>query len=309
MWSLSLSLSGSEALLGAILTKLTIIGLGLIGGSLGLALKRFGGDRWQVAGYSRRLETTERALSMDAIDVATPTIRQAVAAAEVVVLATPISAIPQVLAEAAPYLSKGCVVTDTASVKAQVAQWARAALPAGVQFVGGHPMAGKETWGLEVAETGLFQGAAYCIVPAEGAEESAIALVRGIAETVGAKPLLLSAEVHDHMVGGISHLPLALSAALVSTTQKDEAWPGMGSLAAGGYRDTTRLAAGNPEMGRDIFLGNGKEVALWIDRLVAELSRLRREIDLADGDAIEAALRRARDGREAWFKQRFRSEG
>lgn len=286
------------------MTRVTIIGLGLIGGSLGLALKQSGGKEWEIRGYSRRPETIRLALKQGAIDQMEVSLQGAVDKAELVVLATPIGVIPQVLAGIAPHLSKGCVVSDTCSTKEQVLEWARAALPPGIQFVGGHPMAGKETWGLEVAEPSLFREATYCIVPSSTTTTQAIRLVTEMVKAIRAKPLILSAEVHDHLVAGISHLPLIISAALVSVTQGEVSWPQMAGLAAGGYRDTTRLASGNPEMGRDICLTNHRALLFWIDRFIAELSQFRKNIELDAPKEIEAAFRQAREGREAWLKTR-----
>ncbi|MBI4289281.1 MAG: prephenate dehydrogenase/arogenate dehydrogenase family protein [Chloroflexi bacterium] len=291
------------------MTKVTIIGLGLIGGSLGLALKRFGGGDWRITGYSRRPETARKALEIGAVDVAEPGLGRAASETDMVVLAAPIGVTRDLLGEIAPHLAPGCVVTDTCSTKGRVLEWAGSLLPPGVEFVGGHPMAGKETWGLDVAEANLFEGATYCIVPPPGATSFALGLVTKLAKAVRARPLVVSAAAHDHMVAGISHLPLVLSAALVAVTQQDPKWPDMSLLAAGGYRDTTRLASGNPDMGRDICLTNREAVLSWIDRFATELSQFRKDIDLADGKGIEARLTSARKAREAWSRQRSKSGG
>lgn len=289
--------------------RTTIIGLGLIGGSLGLALRKFGGAEWHITGYSRRRETVQQALKQGAIDQMALNAQEAVATADLVVLATPIAVIPGVLVEITPHLRRDCVVTDTASTKEQVLKWAGSKLPPGVPFVGGHPMAGKETWGLDVAEPDLFEGATYCIVSAPSTTPRATELVTKMIETIKANPLSISANEHDHLVGGISHLPLALSAILVSVTQKDPAWTQMAKLAAGGYRDTTRVASGSPQMGRDICLTNKPALIAWIDGFLAELTRFKEKIEQGSSAEIESTLNRAKEGRDAWYRQRFSSGG
>lgn len=289
--------------------RTTIIGLGLIGGSLGLALKKFGGAEWHITGYSRRQETVSQAFKQGAIDRMALNVSEAVGAAELVVLATPIGAIPGVLAEIAPRLRRDCVVTDTASIKEQVLKWAGSSLPSGVPFVGGHPMAGKETWGLDVAEADLFVGATYCIISAPSTTPRATELVMKMVKTIKANPLSISADEHDRLVGGISHLPLILSAMLVSVTQEDSAWPQMAKLAAGGYRDATRVASGSPQMGRDICLTNKQALIAWIDSFLAELTRFKEKIDQGNSEAIESTLSRAKEGRDKWFRARFSSGG
>ena len=170
-------------------------------------------------------------------------------------------------------------------------------------------MAGKETWGLDVAEPGLFEGATYCLVPSPSTTQPATELVMKLIKTVHARPLVISAEDHDRLVAGISHLPLVLSTVLANLTQKDLSWPQMSKLAAGGYRDTTRLASGSPQMGRDICVTNRKALVAWIDRFLVELTRFKESIDKGASEEIESTLNCAKDGRDEWYKQRFSSGG
>ncbi len=151
--------------------RIAIVGLGLIGGSMGLALKRAGQEGPELVGYARRPETAERARRLGAIDRAESSLAAAVDGADLVMLAVPIMSIKEILSQIAPNLAAGAVVTDVASTKLQVMHWAEEALPQSTSFVGGHPMAGKELSGIEVAEAGLFQGCTYCIVPGRGASD------------------------------------------------------------------------------------------------------------------------------------------
>lgn len=280
--------------------KVAIIGLGLIGASLGLALKRSAGWQGQVIGYSRRPETGARAVELGAIDQAAESLEAAVADVKLVVLATPIGTIQGVLTGMSPYLQAGTVVTDTASTKTKVMEWASACLPDRVSFVGGHPMAGKETWGIEAADAGLFRGASYCLVSASQADPRALARVRRMVRAIGARPVLLSAEEHDHLVAGISHLPLLLATALVSCAGRHPSWPRLTKLAAGGFRDTTRLASGSPIMGRDICLTNREAIIPWLDAYLEELKRLRHIV--SEDGGLEAVFDQARRVREKWLK-------
>ena len=281
--------------------RIAIIGLGLIGGSMALALKRAEVANWEVVGYARRPEVAAKALSLGAVDRAEADLFSAVEGAHIVLLATPAMAIQGILARIAGGLAPGCIVTDTASTKAQVMKWAEELLPSSVSFIGGHPMAGKEASGIEAADAGLFQGCTYCMVPGRGAAREAIDEVVEVVKLVGAKPLFLDASEHDSLVAGISHLPLVLSAALVATTTKSPFWPMMARLAATGFRDLSRLASGNPGMSRDICLTNREPILRWIDEYIGELRRFRHLVS-EDAIGLEEAFFRAREERERWLQ-------
>ena len=167
------------------------------------------------------------------------------------ILATPIGGIHDLLQLFGPELEAGTIVTDTGSTKVEVLRWAEEYLPSAVDFVGGHPMAGKELSGPEAAEADLFQDATYCIIPGNGADQVAVRVVTQMAEVVGAKPYFIDAAEHDSYVAAVSHLPLVLSTVLVRLNSGNPAWPEVAKLASGGFRDVSRLAAGSPEMSRD----------------------------------------------------------
>ena len=285
------------------MSRIAIIGLGLIGGSLGLALKRASPRELEIVGYARRPETASRAMELGAVDGAKESLSSSVEGAELVIVATPVMAIRDIFQEIAPHLPRGSVVTDTASTKAMVMKWAAECLPSGVGFIGGHPMAGKETSGIDAADPDLFRGAVYCLVPDSNAPVEATELVKGLVGQIGARTLILDAEEHDRLLAGISHLPILLSAALVSATTKSPLWPRMSQLAATGYRDLSRLASGNPRMGRDICLTNRDNILYWIDEYIRELGELRSLV--ANGDAgLEEALIEAMEARRVWLQER-----
>jgi prephenate dehydrogenase len=217
-----------------------------------------------------------------------------------VIIATPVMSIRGILEQIANNLSPGCVVTDTASTKVQVMKWAEEYLPPEVSFIGGHPMAGKERAGIEAADDKLFHNCTYCLVKSSSATLKGVRLVVELVEQMEANPLFIDAAEHDNLVAGISHLPTLLSSALVLTTTKSAAWPQMSKLAAGGYRDLTRLASGNVEMNRDICQTNSQNIVRWIDNFIAEMSELRRLLT-KDGEELERALTKAQKARKKWF--------
>jgi prephenate dehydrogenase len=279
-----------------------IIGLGLIGGSIGLALRQGKKSSWEIVGHSRRQETVARALSLGAIERGETNLKDAVRRAELVVIATPVLTVKEILSGIAPHLPSGCIVTDTGSTKAQIMQWAEEMLPPTVNFIGGHPMAGKETYGIQAAEADLFRGCTYCLTRSEKASPESIDTVIGMTTKLGAIAFLIDRQEHDDLVAAISHLPMLLSAALVSLTTKNASWSRMSKLAASGYHDLTRLASGNPEVNSHICLSNQKAIIDWIDRFSQELERYRQLV--AEGDKhLEQALAEASKARQAWSKQ------
>jgi len=282
--------------------RVAIIGLGLIGGSIGLALKRADAEAIELVGYARRPETADRARQIGAIDRTESSLPHAVSRADLVILATPTMSIKEILSQIGPHVPSGCVVTDVASTKVQVMQWAEESLPQGVSFVGGHPMAGKELSGIEVADADLFKGCTYCVVPGRSAPEAAVQTVVDLVHKVGARHVLLIAAEHDRFVAGISHLPLILASALVMATTQSPQWPKMSDVAATGYQSATRLASQHPRMNRDICLTNGENIVAWIDEFTRELQRLRSLV--AEGDlGLEEAFERARQARNAWIEK------
>ena len=173
----------------------------------------------------------------------------------------------------------------------EVLRWAGEILPGHVDFVGGHPMAGKEQSGIEAADAHLFAGAPYCLVPHVDASERAINAVLGLVGMVGAQPVFVDAGEHDSYVAAVSHLPLVLSVALFSLAHDSQAWPEMAELAAGGFRDLTRLASGDPNLSHDIFVTNREHVLHWLERMIGELSRDRELIRDKDEELFKALAR------------------
>lgn len=281
--------------------RIAIIGLGLIGGSIALALKHANIPDVEIAGCARTRDTVQKARRIGAIDIDTRLPEEAVAGARLVIVATPILAIQPTFEAIAPALAEGAVVTDAGSTKANVMQWAKDLLPPHAHFIGGHPMAGKETTGIDVADPALFHEKPWVIVPPVDAPETAVQSIVGLAQACGAKPLFMDAGEHDAYVAAISHLPLALSSALFSVAFGSAAWPELAQLASSGFRDTTRLASGSPEMAHDIMLSNREHVLHWIDRFQDELSRLRQTIAAGDSKPLLEAFGRAQIERDNYM--------
>jgi prephenate dehydrogenase len=281
--------------------RIAVIGLGLIGGSLALALKKASADKVEIVGYSRSSKTVSIAKKCGAIDRPAGNLASAVKGADLVIIATPVMVTRDVLSSISKHLPSKCVVTDTGSTKVKVMQWAEQYLPADVSFIGGHPMAGKETFGIGEADAGLFRGCVYCLTPGLCATPKSVTELKKLVKMVGAKPFFIDAETHDNLVTGISHLPMLLSAAFVTATAKSRSWPEMAELAAGGYRDLSRLASGNPEMNRDICLTNQENIVRWLDRYIAVLKKYRRLVS-QDGQELGNILEQAREEREKWLR-------
>jgi prephenate dehydrogenase len=283
------------------LEQIAIIGLGLIGGSLGMALRAAALKDIEIVGYDRDQSVVATAQKTGAIDRGTRKTEEAVKEASVVIVSTPVLAIQRVFSDIAPHLREGAIVTDTGSTKGAIQRWAKELLPEHINFVGGHPMAGKETQGIAAADADLFRDKAYCISPAVGASEDAVRAVLGIVHTVGARPVFVDGDEHDSYVAAISHVPLVLSTALFRLARSSAAWPELASLASSGFRDTTRLASGEPEMSHDICITNRQNLVHWLDRYIREISELRNLIDNQADEDIFKAFATAQLDRETYL--------
>lgn len=282
--------------------RLAIVGLGLLGGSIALALKQPSGRAaaadWHVTGVALDEATIERAFALEAIDEGTTDVRAGVAEAEIVVFATPVRTIPKLVARCATAFKPGAIITDVGSTKAELSATLPALLPPGVHYVGGHPMAGSEQTGIDAAHAYLFENAIYVVTP-KTPEDPALQPVLNLVNAVGAQALVMDPERHDRVVAAVSHLPHMIAAALVDTVgvaAEEDAT--VLALAAGGFRDTTRVASGDPHMWRDIFMSNRKQVLNMIDRFDRVLRSLRHATASDDDAALIEALTRARTIRE-----------
>tara|TARA_B100001123_G_scaffold105661_2_gene122744 strand:+ start:431 stop:1474 length:1044 start_codon:yes stop_codon:yes gene_type:complete len=290
--------------------KITIIGLGLIGGSIGFALKANASDRIYVSGYDKDFDEGRKAEKLKAVDKAHWKLDDALKDAKMVILAVPVLAIRDMMKTISEMLSPGCIVTDTGSTKLEIMKWAQDYLPEEVSFVGGHPMAGKEISGVSAADASLFKNARYAVIPGKGATEGAVNSVIGLVDLLGAKPYFVDAEEHDSYVAAVSHLPIIMSTALVSATSGSPSWREISKLAATGFRDVSRLASGDPVMNLDISVTNQESLLYWIDRVIEELQEFRQMVgNTGDEKGLEKlgdTFAKAWESREKWLR-RFES--
>jgi prephenate dehydrogenase len=283
--------------------KITIIGLGLIGGSIGLGLKAAAGtSAVRIVGHDRERPAEHQAQKIGAIDKGEHNLPRAVQGARMVIIATPVLSVREVMEQIAPGLEEGAVVTDTASTKASVMGWARDLLPARVSFVGGHPMAGKENQGIGNAQADLFRDRAYCICPSLGATPDSIKSVMGLAYALGANPLFIDPDEHDMYAAAVSHLPLMISTALFHLLRASPSWDDMGQMASTGFRDLTRLASGDPQMSHDIWVTNREAIIHWLDRMMDELKVMRDQLKDARDEALLETFARAHLERERFLQ-------
>ena len=271
--------------------KIVIAGVGLIGGSLGLALcKRNLAS--EVVGVEPNEDNLELAIQVGAVHRGAP-LAEALSGAELLILATPIGVALGVLEMALPYLSPGSIVTDVGSVKGRLVERAEAMLPEGIHFVGGHPMAGLEVAGVAGAREDLFEGASYLLTPTGRTDRAALTRLKQLIEGLGAKPMELEYHEHDQAVAVISHLPHLVAAALVNTVSADAKKQLLLNLAAGGFRDTTRIAASNPTMWRDILLTNRSQVLEAIEKFRLQLNQIEQGIHQFDSELLVGSLTQA----------------
>ena len=278
---------------------IAIVGLGLMGGSLAAALR---GKCARVIGVARRQETLDFATAHGFIDAGTPDLIEGVRDADIVVLGTPVRVIIDQLAEMAPHLREGCVVMDLGSTKAYIIEAMDRLLPAHVQPLGTHPMCGKETSGIDVAEASLYRGCTFILTPLPRTSDDTVALGRELAEAVGAKPLVLDADRQDFLVGTVSHLPYLLACSLVATadatTSKD---PAAWKIVAGGFRDTSRVAGSDVKMMLDILMTNQAHVLDAVRAFETQIHELTRLIEAGDEDALSQMLSHIRETRREMF--------
>ena len=276
------------------LKHVTVIGVGLLGGSAALAAKAHDPDI-RVAGVGRRRSSLDQALAVGAIDTAHLDAAEAMrqARTDLVILATPVGAFGQHLQAIRPVLADGVMVTDVGSTKAGVVRLAERILGRGAPFVGSHPMAGSEQKGVLASRADLFTGATCILTPTASTPPGAVGRVEEFWRSLGMRTVRMSPSAHDRAVARVSHLPHLLAGLMMLL-------PGKGDLgiSASGFRDATRLAGGDPEMWRDILMTNRRAVLAAIDRLDEQLCDLRDLVELGDAKRIEAFLARAKKRRD-----------
>ncbi|HZK56730.1 MAG TPA: prephenate dehydrogenase [Clostridia bacterium] len=276
--------------------KISIIGLGLMGGSFALALKNKG-FRGTITGYDISKNCVKEALQTQAIDVAAEGLGDAITDAEIVVIAVPISKYETVLEEIGEYLSPNCIVTDLGSVKVQALEMADRLLPKHVHFIGGHPMTGSERGGFKAADPFLYENAYYFLTPKDNTPADAIKTIENIVKNLGAYTVHLSPSEHDLIVSRISHLPHIIAITLVNFIDKNM---GISHLpfVGGGFRDTTRIASGDPGIWKDILFTNKEEIIKSIESFQLLLDEFRYCLEHDKDENIVQFLRNAKSIRD-----------
>lgn len=278
--------------------KVVIVGIGLIGGSLALALKK-GGLARTVLGIDRVTDELEQAVAKGAIDGYSHDPSEGIGGADLVVLATPVGMFEPIVRQVASRLQPGCIMTDVGSSKGRLVTTIEQMLPKTVSFVGGHPIAGKEKSGFQAASTDLFRGARCILTPTPHTDVQALEKVKNLWEEVGSEVVLMEPMDHDRVLAAISHLPHMAAYALVNTAMdllnQDT---DLLSFSAGGFKDFTRIAASSPEMWRDICLHNGDNILTTIEAYEAVLERIKGYIRTHNGKGLFEEFERAKKLRE-----------
>jgi prephenate dehydrogenase len=285
--------------------RVAILGTGLIGASVGLALKALR-PQTQIAGYDASGDNLRRAQSVKAID-RRASLRDALADADLVIISTPVGAMKALFEEIAPLVPVDALVMDTGSTKAAVLGWAADLLPNGVRFIGGHPMAGKTETGPDAADAKLFQGAVWCLAPLASVQRDAIDDAVRLVESLGATPYFLDPDEHDGLVASVSHLPYLMSVALIRHLGNERSWRETASLAAGGFAYSTHLTDSDPQMFADIVHTNRENIARRLDLYVSELIGLRDAI-LSDDPGVKALFDQARGLHQDWLAGRAQGQ-
>ncbi len=282
--------------------RVVICGVGLIGGSFALALRKAGVVK-EIVGMGRTRAPLEWARDAGVIDTVATEWREALAGADLVLLGMPVGQMPAVMQALVAHLEPGTVVTDAGSTKTDVVAAARAAFGARIgQFVPGHPIAGAEKSGVEAAHAELYHGRRVVLAPLPENSAEQVACVRRAWEACGTTVSELSATEHDQVFAAVSHLPHLLAFSLVHEFLNRPNADQLFGFAASGFRDFTRIASSHPEMWRDICLANRTALLGELDAYLAELMRARLLLARADGPGLEAMFANARERRDAWLQ-------
>lgn len=278
--------------------KVTLVGVGLLGGSLGLALRERGLAK-KVTGYVRRQASIDECVRAGAADFCTRNLLEAVTDAELIVFCTPLGQMKTLAEQMVSVLRKDALVTDVGSVKGTVTKELEPIFKkAGAHFVGSHPMAGSEKMGVLAARADLFQNA-ICIVTAKGASNWA-RRIEELWKSVGGRPLRMTAAQHDEFVCRSSHLPHVVAAELANYVLSPAHPPEQAQVCASGFRDTTRIASGSPEMWRDIAVANAANLSRTLGVFIDDLREFQHALDTGNAAAIDEFFRHAKERRDAW---------
>ena len=279
--------------------RVVIAGVGLIGGSVGLALKR-AGFRGRIVGLGRRWSSLKNAVDAGAVDSATLDYEEALGDADLMLIGTPVDVIPAIAREAIKHARSGCIITDVGSTKGQLVAEIEKLMPEDIYFVGAHPMAGSHKTGVAAADASLFEGSVCIVTPTESTNPEAVDVVSNLWRTISARVELMSPQEHDFLIAAASHLPHAVACALIQVVAGVENRRGKAiDFTATGFADTTRIASGSPEVWKGILLQNADMVSSMLDRLERELADMRKTLDSRDEEKLMAKLEQAKKIRDS----------
>ena len=277
-----------------------MVGVGLLGGSIGLAARQRKLAR-EIAGFVRREASLRDCEKAGAVDYATTDLLAAVSDADLVILCTPLAQMRALTEQLLPALKRGAIVTDVGSVKMSVVRDICGLIrKAGGHFIGSHPMAGGEKMGVLAAKADLFENTICVVTPTKNSNPPALRKVEQFWKSLGCRLLRLTPQLHDRMVSRSSHLPHVAAAALVNLVLHPHNHQTRVDLCATGFRDTTRIASGSPEMWRDIALANRQNLTRSVDVLVAELKQFQAALNKNDAKAVETFFATAKQLRDHW---------
>ena len=280
-------------------TRVAILGLGLIGGSLGLALRQVGSEQVEVTGFARRAITGELALQMGAVDILADTPQAAVQDADFVFLCTPVLQMLPMAETVLPAMKPGAVLTDVGSTKGWFVKKIRSLLPPHIHYIGGHPMAGRERSGMEAAQADLFRDKWFIFTPLPDTPPDLMQRLRQLIQLTGAKTAELDERTHDQVTAVISHVPHVVAAGLVQLLRKQSDPALTARFIGGGFRDTTRIASSDADMWADICMTNGENIAAELDATVNLLGNVATMIRAGDRQGVHDYFTQAKQLRDA----------
>jgi prephenate dehydrogenase len=280
--------------------KITIIGVGLLGGSIGLAARKKRVAK-EIAGFVRSKKNISDCEKVGATDFATTDLLATVSNSDLVILCTPLAQMLPLAKQLLPALKRGAIVTDVGSVKSEIVRELENLIQkSGAHFIGGHPMAGAEKTGVAAARENLFKNAVCVLTPTRKTNSAALKKLEQFWKLLGARVLKMDAAQHDLFVSRSSHLPHVVAATLANLVLNPASPKTQAQLCATGFRDTTRIASGSPEMWRDIALANRKNLSRSLDAFVAELKKFQAVLKSGDAKAVEKLFATAKQRRNNW---------
>ena len=284
------------------LTQITVIGLGLLGGSISLAILRsFSGVK--VVGYAHRASTRDKAGQLAVASEVVDDIRRSVSDSDLVILATPLCTFENIFAEIADSLQDGCIVTDVGSTKVFPHRWAAKKLPGSVHYVGSHPIVGSEQRGVEFARDDLFVQAVCILTTTEKTNRRAVKILKNFWSQFGCFVKIMKPADHDRVFANVSHLPHVTAAALINANNGEDL-----KFAGKGFMDTSRVASGPANVWADVLLTNTKNISTGIDKIIAELMKFKKAVKSGNKPEIEKLFEKARDKRTKLINYKIKNK-